>query len=288
MKRLRRSMLFCPANNEKMLASAHLRKADCVIFDLEDAVSFAEKENARRLLCNALLNNDYGECEIFARINGLNTGFGKADVDALVRSGVKNIRLPMCESKDDIITLSQLLCEYEKANGLAQGFVKIQGAIETPRGVLNAADIASADKRVIAISFGAEDYTNCLGVNRTKNIEQFLYARSYISLVANAAGIDAIDTVFTDLSDIEGFKKEALSAKELGFSGKSCLHPQQVEAVNEVFTPTAEEIEKARKIVLEAQKAEENGLGVIKVDGKMVDWPIIKKAERILALAKMC
>ena len=285
MKKLRRSMLFCPANSEKMLKTAHLRGADCVIFDLEDAVAYSEKENARILLCGALQTMDYGDCEIFVRINSLNTSFGEDDVRELVKSGVKNIRLPMCESRENIEELSQMLSHYEKVNKICEGTIKIQGAIETPRGVLNALEIAEADERVISISFGTGDYTNCLCVDRTKEKEQFLYARSHIALCANIAGIDAADTVFFDIKDTEGFREETKLARLLGFTGKSCIHPSQVPVVHQVFTPDNKSVEKSLKIINESKKAAQDGIGVIVIDGKMVDEPIIKKAERTLELA---
>lgn len=286
MKRLRRSMLFCPANNNKMLKTAHLKHSDCIIFDLEDAVYYSEKDNARKMLCNAIRNMDYGGCEVFARINALNTLFGEKDVRELVEAGIKNIRLPMCESKNNIKELGDMLTYYEKKFGRKEEEIKIQGAIETPKGVLNALEIATASERVISISFGAEDYTNCLGINRIKRSMEYLYARSHISLCANVAGIDSIDTVFTDIKDMDGFEKETTEAKNLGFSGKSCIHPSQVIKVHEIFTPTKEDTEAALKIIEKAKEAEKEGIGVITVDGKMVDKPIIEKSQRIIKLAR--
>lgn len=287
MKKLIRSMLFCPANNNKMLKTAHLRHPDSIIFDLEDAIAYSEKENARKMLCEAIKNTDYEDCEVFARINALYTPFGEKDVEELVKSGIKNIRLPMCESKENIKELEDMLVYYEKEFGYEVGKIKIQGAIETPKGVLNALEIASASKRLISISFGAEDYTNCLGINRLKTSMEFLYARSHISLCANVAGIDSIDTVYTDIKDLEGFERETTEAKNLGFSGKSCIHPSQVIKVHEIFTPSKEETEKALRIIKEASEAKKNGIGVITVDGKMIDRPIIEKAEKIIKLAKV-
>lgn len=285
MRKLRRSMLFCPASSEKMLKTAHLRGADCVIFDLEDAVAYSEKENARKLLCNALQTIDYGSCEIFARINPLNTKFGEDDVEELVKSGIKNIRLPMCEGKENVAELSQMLSYYEKMNDIREGTIRIQGAIETPKGVLNALEIAEADERVISISFGTVDYTNCLFTDRTKDKEQFLYARSHVALCASVTGIDAVDTVYLEINDIDGFTEETRHAKLLGFTGKSCIHPSQVPVVHRVFTPDSKSVEESLIIIKEAKKAAQKGIGVIVVDGKMVDEPIVKKAEKILELA---
>lgn len=286
MKKLRRSMMFCPANNNKMLTTAHLKHPDCIIFDLEDSVFYSEKENARRMLGEAIKKIDYGDCEIFARINALNTPFGEKDVQELVRSGIKNIRLPMCESRENINELEDMLTYYEKEYERETGEVKIQGSIETPKGVLNAIEIATASKRMISISFGAEDYTNCLGINRLKTSMEFLYARSHVVLCANVAGIDAIDMVYSDIRDMDGFEREATEAKNLGFCGKSCIHPLQVAKVHEIFTPTKDELEIALRTVNAAYEAEKKGIGVITVDGKMIDKPIIERAEKIIRLSK--
>lgn len=286
MKKLRRSMLFCPANNGHMLKTVHLKNPDCIIFDLEDAISYSEKEYARNMLCEAIRTMDYGHCEVWARINPINTPFGEDDVKELVKSGLKNIRLPMCESKANIKELDDILSYYESLYGCKEGEVKIQGAIETPKGVLNALEIASASKRVISISFGAEDYTNCLGINRQKTSMEFLYARSHIAICASVANVDSVDTIFSDYKDLTGFENETTDAKNLGFTGKSCIHPSQIIKVHEIFTPTKEETSEALKIIEAAAKAEKGGIGVITVDGKMIDKPIIEKSKKIIKLAK--
>lgn len=286
MKKLRRTMLFCPASEGKMFFNAPIYNPDCIIFDLEDAVAYSEKDSARDLICEAIKSIDYKDIEIFVRINPLYTEFGETDVREIVKAGIRNIRLPMCETEEDVKKLEVLLEEVEKENKIEAGAVKIQCAIETPKGVLNALAIATSSPRVVAISFGAEDFTRTLGVDRTKTAKELCYARSYIVLAANVANVDAIDTVWADVSDIEGFIEEAKEAKGLGFSGKSCIHPAQVKEVHKIFTPTKEEIEKSLKIICAAKEAEEKGIGVITVDGKMVDVPIIQKAERIINLAR--
>ncbi|MEW8955270.1 CoA ester lyase [Clostridium sp.] len=285
-KRLRRSMLFCPASDPKMLVNAPVYAPDCIVFDLEDAVAYSEKDSARDLLCEALKTVNYGNCEVFVRINALYTEFGRKDVEELVKAGVKNIRLPMTETKENIIELDELLTSLEKEHGREERSIKIQAAIETPKGVLNALEIAQASDRVVAISIGAEDFTRTLGVDRTKSALELQWARGYIVLAANVAGVDSIDTVFADVSDMEGFEKEVRDAKTLGFSGKSCIHPAQVKLAHNVFTPTKEEIEKSLEIIEAAKEADEKGIGVITVRGKMVDIPVIQKAERVISLAK--
>lgn len=287
MKKIRRTMLFCPASEPKMYLNAVIYNPDCIIFDLEDAILYSEKDSARDLLCEAIKALDFGEIEIYVRINQLSTAFGEIDARETVKAGIRNIRLPMCETKDDVKRLDALLIEIEEAAAIEKGSVKIQCALETPKGVLNAYEIAAASDRVTSISFGAEDYTNSLGTDRTKEGRELAYARSYIPLVASALGIDSIDTVWTDVNDMEGFIGEAKEAKTLGFTGKSCIHPNQVKEVKKIYIPTAEEVEKARKIVEAAEAAQKDLKGVTVVNGKMVDVPVIHKARRILDLASI-
>lgn len=285
MNKLRRTMLFCPASEPKMFINTPVYKPDCIIFDLEDAVALSEKDSARDLLCEAINSIDYQGIEIFVRVNPLYTPFGETDVREVVKAGVRNIRLPMCESKEDVKKLEELLEQIEKENNIELESVKIQCAIETPKGVMNSYEIATSSLRVVAISFGAEDFTRELGVDRTKEATELSFARYQVVLSAKAASVDAIDTVWADIKDMEGFIKEAQNAKTIGFSGKSCIHPAQVKEVHRIFTPSKEEVEKSIQIIEAAKEAEEKGLGVIQVNGKMVDVPVIKKAERILSLA---
>ncbi len=285
-KELCRTMLFCPATNPKLYLDAPTFEPDSIIFDLEDAVKYDEKDSARELLAEALKFLEFGKVEIYARINPLYTEFGEIDVRRLVPAGLRKMRLPMCESKEQVIELSKLLEEVEKENGIEVGSCKIQASLETPLGVKNAYEIAKASERIISISFGAEDYTRLLGVDRTKDGSELFFARTQIANVASIAGINAIDTVWADFNDVEGFKKEAKFGKQLGFAGKSCIHPSQIEVVHKVFTPTDEEIEKSIIILDAVKKAGIEKGGVIKVNGKMVDIPVIEKARRIVTLAK--
>ncbi len=284
-KQLRRSMLFCPANKPKNLFTAMIYEPDCIIFDLEDAVPYNEKRSARDLVVEALQSVDYGKSEVFVRINALYTEFGIDDVKELVPAGLKRLRLPMCESADDVERLDVLLTELEKEHGIEAGSVKIQCAIETPLGVLNSLAIAQASPRVVSISFGAEDFTRTLGTDRTKAATELFLARSTVALNAKIAGVDSIDTVFADVKDTDGFIREVESAKNLGFSGKSCIHPSQVEIVHSVYTPAKKDIESSLRIIKAAREANIEKGGVIVVDGKMIDIPVIAKAERIIELA---
>lgn len=285
-KQLRRTMLFCPANNPKHLFTAMIYKPDCIMFDLEDAVPFNEKEAARDLLVEALRCMDYGKSEVFVRINALHTEFGATDVRELVPVGLRRMRLPMCERADDVKKLDTLLTEVEKENGIKPGLVKVQCAIETPLGVHNSLEIAKASDRVVSISFGAEDYTRTLGTDRTKAGHELFLARSMVVLNAKIAGVDAIDTVFADVNDEKGFRAEVESAKNLGFAGKACIHPSQISIVHEVYTPSRNDVESSLRIIEASKSASIETGGVIVVDGKMIDIPVIAKAERIIELAE--
>jgi len=277
-----RTMLFCPASQPKMFLNAPVFHPDAILFDLEDAVAFAEKDSARDLLCAAMEQLDFGKSQVFVRINALRTPFGEADVRAVVPAGVRNLRLAMCEAPEDVQALDALLTEVEREHGIEAGSVKIQCSIETAKGVLNARETVNASPRVISLSFGAEDYTRSLGSSRSKSGLELTYARSYLPVVAAEAGISAIDTVWSALDDEAGFEEEVRTAKALGFSGKSCIHPSQLAVVHRVYTPDAAEVEHARRVVDAMREAERNGVGVFTVDGKMVDAPVVSKARRVL------
>lgn len=285
-RRARRTMMFAPANNPKMLVTAHLYGPDCVLFDLEDAVKYADKDAARDLLAEALKVVDYGDTEIFARINPLSTEFGKDDVRVLVPAGLRKMRLAMCETPEQVKELDQLLTEVEKEHGIENGDCKIQCSLETPLAVMNAVSIATASPRVTSISFGAEDFTRTMGAERTKEGKELFVARTMVVMAAAIVGVDAIDTVWSDLDDEEGFKAEVKASMNLGFAGKSCIHPSQVKIVHKIFTPNKEELEKSLEIVKAAEAANINKGGVITVNGKMVDIPVIAKAEKVVRLAK--
>ena len=286
MKKSKRTMLFSPADNPKMLVNAHLYGADSIIFDLEDAVKYSEKDAARDLLAEALKVMDYGDTQIYARINPLYTEFGKDDVTQLVPAGLRLMRLAMCERPEQIVELDKLLTKIEKDNKIKLGLCKIQCSLETPLGVTNAVAIATASPRVESISFGAEDFTRSLGAERTKEGKEIFMARSMVVMAAAIAGVDAIDTVWSDINDEEGFRAEVKGAMNLGFAGKSCIHPSQIRIVHEIFTPSKEELEKSLAIVEAAEKADISNGGVITVNGKMVDIPVIAKAEKVVRLAK--
>jgi len=283
--KLRRSMLFVPGNAPSMLRDAHIYGPDSVMFDLEDAVSPREKDAARHLVFRALRDYDYAGVERIVRINGLDTPHGLEDIAAVVAGGVDAVRLPKTDGPHDIIAVERAVEAAEKRFGRPAGSVKLVAAIESARGILAVREIATASARLVAIAIGAEDFVTDLHTTRSPEGIELLAARSMIVLAARAAGIMAIDTVFTGVDDPEGFLREVRLAKQLGFDGKSVIHPSQIALAHSVYTPTAAEIAKAHRVMAAAAEAEAKGSGVISLDGKMIDKPIVERAVRVLALA---
>lgn len=285
MGRLRRTMLYVPGNNPGMIRDAHIYGADSIMFDLEDSVSIKEKDAARLLVYESLKTLDYGQTEILVRVNGLNTPYGREDFEAMVRAKPDAIRLPKTETSEDVEEADALITQIENEICMEHGTIKLMAAIESALGVINAYKIASASKRLIGIAIGAEDFVTDLKTNRSLEGIELLAARSQIILAARAAGIDALDTVFSDVNNEEGFINEVKLIKQLGFDGKSIINPRQIDIVHKIYTPTAEEIRKSTRIIEAIKEAEEKGSGVISLDGKMVDKPIVERARRVLELA---
>lgn len=285
MERLRRTMMFVPGANAAMLRDAPLYGADSVMFDLEDAVSLNEKDSARTLVHFALKTFDYSAIETVVRINGLDT-VGALDIEAMVLSGVNVIRLPKTETAQDIIDVAAVITQVEEENDLPIGTTKMMAAIESAEGVLNARDIATASDRLIGIALGAEDYVTNMKTRRYPDGQELLFARSMILHAARAAGIAAIDTVFSDINDTDGFIAETTRIKQLGFDGKSVINPRQIPLVNGIYAPSKAEIQQAKEVIWAIREAESKGSGVISLNGKMVDKPIVERAERVIALAK--
>ncbi len=286
-RRSRRSMMFVPGNNPSMVINAPIFAPDSIILDLEDAVSIHQKDAARDLLAYALKSLDFGGCETVIRINGRHTPFCVDDIRAMVPARPDVLRLAMTEQVEDIIWADRLVSELEEQHGIARGTVKLMAAIETAKGVLNAQSIATASPRLVAMSFGAEDFTNSIHSERTGDGFELAAARAAIVLAARAADIDPIDTVYSQVDDDEGFVADALRARQMGFAGKSCIHPRQVKLVHQVFRPTAQEVRRAEAVMAAIKEAEQRGSGVAAVDGRMVDGPIVLKAQRVLQLAEV-
>lgn len=285
MERLRRTMMFVPGANAAMLRDAPLYGADSIMFDLEDAVSLKEKDSARTLVHFALKTFDYSNVETVVRINSLEAG-GAQDVETMVLAGVEVIRLPKTETAQDILDVDAVITSVEKDNQIPVGTTKMMAAIESAEGVLNAREIAKASERLIGIALGAEDYVTNMKTKRYPDGQELSFARNMILHAARAAGIAAIDTVYSDVDNVEGFQNEVQQIKQLGFDGKSVINPRQIPLVNAIYTPTDKEIQNAKEVIWGIREAEAKGSGVISVNGKMVDKPIVERAQRVIALAK--
>lgn len=284
MERLRRTMMFVPGANAAMLRDAPLFGADSVMFDLEDSVSLKEKDTSRALVHFALKTFDYSSVETVVRVNGLDS-CGALDIEAVVLAGVNVIRLPKTETAQDIVDVEAVIERVERENGIEVGRTRMMAAIESAEGVLNAREIAKASKRLIGIALGAEDYVTNMKTRRYPDGQELFFARSMILHAARAAGIAAIDTVYSDVNNTEGFQNEVRMIKQLGFDGKSVINPRQIPLVNEIYTPTEKEIDHAKQVIWAIREAESKGSGVISLNGKMVDKPIVERAERVIALA---
>ncbi len=284
--RLRRTMMFVPGNNPSMIKDAYIYGSDSIMFDLEDSVSIAEKDAARLLVYHALTSVDYGDKELVVRINDPYTKLGKDDLEAMVRAGVHVIRLPKTETAQDVVFCDEQITQIEKEIGKEAGSTRMMAAIESAVGVLNARDIAFASKRLIGIALGAEDYVTDLKTNRSPEGIELLFARCMILQAARAAGISALDTVYSDVNNEEGLIKEAKLIKQLGFDGKSVINPKQIEPIVNIYTPTVKEIKKSLDIMEAIKEANQKGSGVIALNGKMIDKPIVERARRVLDLAR--
>lgn len=283
---MRRSMLFLPGNNPNMLINGNCLGADAVIFDLEDAVSPDEKDAARILVRNTMRYMDFRGCEIIVRINSIDTPYWKKDIDAILPYEPGLILLPKTGSAGDVLEADAYLSQVEEALGLEKNTVGLMPLIETALGVENAFLIASATKRVKALFLGAEDLTADLQCKRTKEGREIEYARTRLVMAARAAGVEVYDTPFTDVNDDEGIVMDAAFAKSLGFSGKASISPRHVEVINRVFSPTLTEIDYAYEVMEAITLAKQQGKGAIALHGKMIDAPIVMRAQRTIAMAE--
>ncbi|HHE3605910.1 TPA: citrate (pro-3S)-lyase subunit beta [Pasteurella multocida] len=284
--KLRRSMLFVPGSNAAMLSNSFIYQPDAIMFDLEDAVALKEKDSARLLVAHALQHPLYQEMETIVRINPLESEFGLLDLNAVVRAGVDIVRMPKTERAEDVIALDQTITGIEQACGREVGSTKILAAIESALGITQANHIATASSRLIGIALGAEDYVRSLKTERSADGIELLFARCSILQAARATGIQAFDTVYSNVDDEAGFLQEAGLIKQLGFDGKSLINPRQIELLHHLFSPTQKEVDHANKIIAAAQVAEQQGLGVVSLNGKMIDTPIIERAKLVLQRAQ--
>ena len=283
---MRRSMLFLPGNSPNMLINGGCLGADAVIFDLEDAVSPAEKDAARLLVRNTMRYLDFHGCERIVRINSVDTPYWQADLEALLPERPDMILLPKASTVREVQIADEYMGQVEERLGLERNAVALMPLIETALGVENAFAIASCSQRVQALFLGAEDLTADLQCKRTKEGREIEYARTRLVMAARAAGIDVYDTPFTDVNDDEGIETDALTAKGLGFTGKSSISPRHVEVINRVFSPSLAEIRYAYEVMDVIALAKRQGKGAVSLHGKMVDAPIVARARRTIEMAQ--
>ena len=283
--KLRRSMLFVPGANAAMISNTFIYKPDSIMFDLEDSVALAEKDTARMLVAHALQHPLYRELETVVRVNPLASEFGLLDLNAVVRAGTDIVRLPKTDSAQDIIDMDVAITEIEKACGREVGSTQLLAAIESAQGILAVNDIAKASPRLMGIALGAEDYVRNMKTERSPEGIELLFARSSILHAARANGLMAFDTVYSDARNEEGFLREASLIKQLGFDGKSLINPNQIVLIHNLFAPTQKEVDHAERVIAAAEEAERNGSGVVSLNGKMVDSPIIERAKLVLQRA---
>jgi len=277
--RTRFTRLYIPGNTPKLMLNAGIHKADCIILDLEDSVAPAKKEEARLLVRNALRTVNFFKSEKMVRINQLPQGL--EDLDIIIPQNVNVILIPKTETPVQVKMVADRIVKVDKGSK-----VWIIPIIESALGIENAFLIASASPKIVAVAIGLEDYTADIGVNRTKSGEESLYARLRLVNACKAAGVQPLDSVFTDVADAAGLKESAVRSKSLGFEGMGCIHPRQIGIVQECFMPGSEETEKACRIVMAFEAAESKGLGVVSLGSKMIDRPVVKRALTTITLAE--
>jgi citrate lyase subunit beta / citryl-CoA lyase len=281
-ERFRFSRLYLPGNSPGMFLNAGLHSPDGVILDLEDSVAPDRKDEARILVRNALRAVDFYGAERMIRINQGERGL--TDLEWLIPHNVHLVLIPKCESAETVRQVDEKIRAIKNKEGQT-GDVFLMPIIESAAGVERAYDIATAATSVVAMAIGLEDYTADLGVQRTKEGRESLYARNRLVVAAKAAGVQPIDSVFSDVGDMEGLLDNVITSKAMGFEGMGCIHPRQIAVIREGFSPTADEIEKAKKIVAAFSEARQKGLGVVAIGTKMIDPPVVARAEKTITLA---
>jgi citrate lyase subunit beta / citryl-CoA lyase len=281
--RLRRSRLYVPGSEPKYFVNAALHGADAIILDLEDSVHSSEKDAARLLVRNALRAVDFLQCERMVRINQLPLGLH--DLDEVVPESPDLILIPKVENPNQIIEATVRIAEIKADYGVTRP-VWLMPILESALGIENAFAIAKGSDKIVALTIGLEDYTADLGVVKTATGAESLYARQRVVNAAHAAGVQAIDSVFGDVGDMDGLRAWGLTSRALGFEGMGCVHPLQIAVIHEAFAPSAAEIERARRIVAAYNEAQQNGLGVVSLGSKMIDPPVVQRALKLMARAQ--
>jgi citrate lyase subunit beta/citryl-CoA lyase len=281
-KKMRLSRLYLPGNSPKMMINAGIHHPHAIILDLEDSVAIAKKMEARLLVRNALRQVDFYGAERMVRINQLPMGLD--DLEQITPHYVHVILIPKCESAEEIKQVNEKIAQINQPDQTERE-IFLMPIIESSKGVINAAEIAAAADNIIALTIGLEDYTADLGVKRTLEGTESFYARSHLANVCKAYDIQAIDSVFSDVADQQGLREMVMRSKALGFEGMGCIHPRQIKIIHAGYAPDADEIEKAQKIIMAFEEATRNGLGVVSLGTKMIDPPVVQRAQQVIELA---
>lgn len=283
---LKRTSLYASASSPVNMIQAAFYEEDCLVYDLEDSVSAAEKDSARFLVFNTLRYHRPKDKYVVVRVNGIYSEYIEEDLEAVVRARPDAIRIPKVEYGKEVKSIAAWISEIEKKAGIEEGSIKLWCNIESYMGVLNAREIALADPRVEALALGAEDFTASMGAVRTRTGMEVFYARNAVLLACREAGIDALDIVFSNINDMEGLKEDAALSRNLGFDGKTVIHPRQIEAVNACFAPSEKEVRYAVRVLQTLEEGREKGKGVITLDGSMLDKPMELRARATLEKAR--
>jgi len=284
---LMRSLLFVPGNRDDMLGKALTLRPDLYMPDMEDSVPVDQKLKARETIALFLPKLANVGTPIIVRVNRIDSGLMEDDLNAIVSSHINGVSVGKTGSGKDIRDIGDILHVLERENGIPSESVKIIPWIETALGVQNVYEICSASTRVIAVAFGAEDFTADMGIERTSDGHETDYARNAVSVAAKAAGVTAIDTPYVRFQDTRGLRLDCIDARRRGFKGKFAIHPNQIEVINQTFLPTEPEIEEAQKIVQAYKKAAIDGRGTLALDGKMIDEPVVARAREVLQISKL-
>ena len=282
----RRALLYMPGDDRRKIEKATTLGVDCVCMDMEDGVAITQKTEARAVIAEAMKELDFGGSERCIRINSVGSGLEKYDLAAAVATNPDAVVVPKVETAQQVRAISEYIEIYERSSRMPVGTIRMLIGVETAKGILNIKDIAESDRRLEAIIFGAEDYAASIGATRTKEAMEVLYARSAVVTACAAHDLQAIDMVYIDFRDVDGLRLEAQQAAGLGFSGKQIIHPNQVAPVQEAFTPSPEAIEYAQRVIEAFITSQKEGKGAFALDGKMIDMPLLKNAQKVLDRAK--
>jgi citrate lyase beta subunit len=275
-----------PGDDRRKIEKSTTLGVDCICMDMEDGTAVNRKAEARAVIAQAMKDLDFGSSERCIRINSIGSGFEKDDLASALTARPDSIVVPKIETDEQVKWVSEQIESYELSNKLKLGSIRLLIGVETAKGILNLREIAQADKRLEAIIFGAEDYAASVGATRTKEGIEVLYARSAVIAACAANDLQAIDMVCIDFKDIEGLRVEAEAGARLGFSGKQVIHPNQVPVTQEAFTPSDSAIAYAKRVVESFESSQKEGKGAYALDGKMIDMPLLKNAQKVLDRAK--